>query len=324
MDERILRYFDGELTESERIKILKELDTNPELKDDMLHYQNMKAILSLSPENINAESGINGYKSLVKRVQRRNIRTVVKTTMRYAAIFFLIVITTWKIAKLEDSQDATSQAASMQELFVAAGQRAKLTLPDGSIAWLNAGSTLSYPSFFGEERNVKLTGEAYFEVAARPDQPFIVSTESMEIKALGTQFNVYSYSKAEYTSTSLISGSVKVYQPAKEKEGVMLRPNQQLFFEGGQFRVENSIDNDDLLWRDGIYSFKKERLDVIVKKLELYYDVDIIVKNPQILQYEYSGKFRQRDGIMEILRIIQKIHKFKIEKNEDLNQIIIT
>ncbi|MDR2914622.1 MAG: FecR domain-containing protein [Tannerella sp.] len=323
MDERIIRYFDGELTENERILLLKELKTNPELKGDMLHYQNMKAFFSLSPENINTESGVERYQSLMKIQQKRKVVTIVKTTMSYAAIFCLIVITTWMIAKSGDIQDQASQTASMQELFVPAGQRAKLTLPDGSVVWLNAGSTLSYPSFFGEERKVKLTGEAYFDVAANPDKPFIVSTELMDIKALGTEFNVYSYSKAEYTSTSLINGSVKVYQPAKEKEGITLAPNQQLFFENGQFRVE-TVDNDDLLWRDGIYSFKKERLNVIVKKLELYYDVDIVVKNPQILQYEYSGKFRQRDGIMEILQIIQKIHKFKIEKDEDLNQIRIT
>jgi len=83
-------------------------------------------------------------------------------------------------------------------------------------------------------------------------------------------------------------------------------------------------DKDKLLWKDGIYSFKKERMSAIIKKLELYYDVEIIVKDTAIYNYEYTGKFRQRDGVAEILRIIQKIHQFKIYQNEELNRITLS
>ena len=84
------------------------------------------------------------------------------------------------------------------------------------------------------------------------------------------------------------------------------------------------MDPDELLWREGIYTFKRQKLGRIIEKLELYYDVKIVVKDPEILDYEYVGKFRQRDGVMEILHLIQRIHNFKIKKNDELNQIILS
>ena len=113
-----------------------------------------------------------------------------------------------------------------QKLSVPAGQRAHIVLPDGSKVWVNAGSTLTYPSIFGEERRVKLNGEAFFEVA-KGTLPFIVSTGKVDIKALGTQFNVFNYPSEELT-VALLEGSVRVYHPEQEQQGVLLSPEQQL------------------------------------------------------------------------------------------------
>ncbi|MDR1201719.1 MAG: FecR domain-containing protein [Tannerellaceae bacterium] len=322
MDERIIKYFNGELSEEERILLLRELDKDAALKNKMLNYQNVRAVSDLSSENIDFRAGYEGYKHLRKKRLRKKILYNMKVTVSYAAVVVFIVVVTWKTAKSD--QETIEPTISQQELFVPSGQRARITLPDGSTVWLNAGSTLLYPSSFGKERKVQLTGEAYFDVAENPDKAFIVSTKFIDIKALGTQFNVESYPKSEYASTALVDGSVKVYKPDEASQGIVLSPNQQLFYENGRFRLKVSMDKDELLWKDGIYSFKKERLDVIVKKLELYYDVEIVVEAPRILKYEYTGKFRQRDGVMEILRIIQQIHGFKMDVDEDSNRITIS
>jgi ferric-dicitrate binding protein FerR (iron transport regulator) len=323
MDERIIKYFSGELTGEERLTLLEEADVNPELKNNMLNYQNVNAILSLSPKDIQKEQGIEGYKHLTNLRRQKQVIHRLKWAVSYAAVISLFIIPTWYIAQMI-SQPTGQSVSYQQELLVPAGQRARISLPDGTVAWVNAGSTLLYPSVFGKERKVSLTGEAYFDVVANPDSPFIVSTETVDIKALGTQFNVYSYPKADYMSTTLIHGSIKVYKTGDEENAVLLTPNQHLFYENGQFRLTTSIDKDDLLWKEGIYSFKKERLDVIIRKLELYYDVDIIIQDTHILRHEYTGKFRQRDGVIEILRIIQKIYPFKISQNEELNQITLS
>ena len=143
--------------------------------------------------------------------------------------------------------------------------------------------------------------------------PFIVSTGKVDIKALGTQFNVFNYPSEELT-VALLEGSVRVYHPEQEQQGVLLSPEQQLTATAnGRFLV-GSITKDPIIWKDGLYAFDKQKLKDILKKLELYYDVKIIVKDTSILEYEYTGKFRQRDGVMEVLRIIQKIHPFKIKQ----------
>ncbi|MDR0749033.1 MAG: DUF4974 domain-containing protein [Tannerellaceae bacterium] len=322
MDVRIINYFNGKLSETERIGLLKEAEANSELKQSLLSYQNTQALVSLIPEATDAEAGKEGYLRL-KRLRRKKKakRLVLMATGYAAAISLLVSVTWWSAISYRQPEEFT---IVQQELFVPAGQRARIILPDGSVAWLNAGSTLSYPSMFENERKIFLTGEAYFDVVYNPDKPFIVSTDSINVQALGTQFDIYNYSKAEYMSTALIQGSIKVYKTGAEPEGFILNPNQQLFYKDGTFRIEAFTDTDKLLWKEGIYSFNRESLATIIKKLELYYDVEIIVKDPDILQRKYTGKFRQRDGVVEILQIIRKIHPFKIYKDEELNQITLS
>lgn len=319
MDNKIIQYYQGELTQAERLELLKEAFTNPILKQKLIEYQHLQSLFELSPQTIDAKQGASLYIQFIKSIQRQKHIHMLILFMRYAAVASLLIISTWMIST---SRQVTPSLIAQQELYVPAGQRARLTLPDGSKVWLNAGSTLSYPSVFESERRVFLSGEGCFEVAKNANAPFIVSTSSIDIKALGTTFDVFSYPKADYMSVYLKEGSVKAYYANAESKGVVLSPNQRLIQQKGQFRVE-SVPSDQLLWRDGIYTFNKQKLGDILRLLELYYDVTILVKEPTILEYEYTGKFRQRDGVMEILRVIQRIHKFKISKDEGTNQILL-
>ena len=242
--------------------------------------------------------------------------------MGYAAAAAILIVSVW-ITAVSYVDKPDDYVAAQQEFFVPAGQRARIKLPDGTFVWLNAGSVLTYPSIFGEERKVYLKGEGFFDVAKNEKSPFIVSTGTLDIRALGTQFNVFCYPDAGLISTSLIEGSVKVYHPEDEANGVVLKPNQQLVYDRQSFQTIQMKNEDDLLWKDGIYNFKSERLESILKKLELYYDVKIVVKSPEILSYRYTGKFRQRDGVVEILRIIQKIHHFKMSENDERNIVTL-
>lgn len=321
--DRIIAYFNRELSEKERLELLREAVVNPELQKTFAEVQNSLAILSFSPEAIDSQAGQQALRRLKqRRNKKRGLRYSLRAVACAAAVALLVIVT--RAVVLSTVSPAETQLVAQQELYVPAGQRARITLPDGSTVWLNAGSTLLYPSAFGKERNVRLTGEAYFDVAKNPDKPFIVSTDSINIMALGTQFNVHSYAKAGYVNTTLIEGSVKVYKPGEKAGGTLLYPNQQAIYKNGKFRLETAIDTDKLLWKEGLYTFREESLDTIIKDLELYYDVKIIVNNPKILRYKYTGKFRQRDGVMEILRIIQKIHGFKIYKDEIQNIITLS
>lgn len=326
MDERIIKYCQGDLSKEEQDRLLKEAYKDPVLKSRIIDYQYLHSLLELTPERMDKEEGRVNYACFRKLVNAHKRKVVLISFSRYAAIIIIAFISAWMLASYYFSVNQAEQKeliAFQQELVVPTGQRAELTLPDGTKVWLNAGSRLSYPSFFERERKVFLSGEGFFDVAKNENVPFIVSTKTIDVKALGTQFNVFSYPESDYTGVYLQEGKVKAYFPTSETDGVVLSSDQYLIQKGKKFEWA-TMDPDHLLWREGIYSFKKQKLGSIIKKLELYYDVKIIVKDREILNYEYVGKFRQRDGVLEILRLIQRIHNFKISKDDDLNQIVLS
>lgn len=326
MDERIIKYCQGVLPKQEQDQLLKEAYNDPKLKSQIIDYQHLHSLLELVLEKIDVQQGSERYGNFKRLVNSRKRKVWLISFSRYAVIIVIVFVSAWMLASYCFSGDITNRQvliAFQQELVVPAGQRAELTLPDGTKVWLNAGSKLSYPSFFEKERKVFLSGEGFFDVSKNKNVPFIVSTRTMDVKALGTQFNVFCYPESNYTGVYLQEGSVKAYFPSSEAEGVILSPEQYLVQKGKQL-VLSTMDPDELLWREGIYTFKRQKLGRIIEKLELYYDVKIVVKDPEILDYEYVGKFRQRDGVMEILHLIQRIHNFKIKKNDELNQIILS
>ena len=206
-----------------------------------------------------------------------------------------------------------------------AGQRVSFTLEDGTLVWLNAQSKLSYPAEFSDkERHVKIEGEAFFEVAKNIDKPFIVSTSRADIKVLGTTFNVCDYPDEPSSRISLIEGKINVYDRENTEKTTELNRNEELTIIDNTINVSAIRDKNYFLWREGIYSFENERFEFILKKLELYYDVGITVKNKEMLDWRYTVKFRQRDGIDEIMRLLQRIHRFNVIKDEEKNTITIS
>lgn len=323
MDKRIIKYYQGELSPKERRDFLEKAYRDEHLKHQLIRYQQIDSLLYLQEDFANRELGKKKYKQFKQMVGYRTKLLFLKRWSKYAAVWLLSLLATWQLADYYTrSKKVVEPTINQQELYVPAGQRAELTLPDGSKVWLNANSRLSYPSSFQKERRVTLSGEGYFTVAPNKEMPFIVSTSALDIKALGTEFNVRGYPDSESVEVYLNKGIVKTYFPDAESEGKIISPGQCIIQSGDKMELTDA-DPDILCWREGLYVFKKQKLGYILKQLELYYDVEILVKRPEILDYEYVGKFRQRDGILTILQVIQKIHKFKIDRNDELNQIIL-
>lgn len=322
MDERILKYFQNGLEANERLLFLREIEKNEELKKQFAEYQNMQALLNLSSHTEDKEEGKTGYQHFLKRIRSKKMHIWLVKTMKYAAAILILIISTYQLSVWHMSHQLQDDLqAQTNTLYVPAGQRACITLQDGTIVWLNAQSTLIYPShFYGKERIVSITGEAFFEVSKDKEKPFIVTAQDAKIRVLGTKFNVYSYPDTKQIKTSLIEGAVQVFYKSKQ---VILRPNEESIAQDGKLTVSNIKNPDMLLWRNGIYSFNNERLVEIVRKLELYYDVTINIANPKLQDICYTCKFRQRDGIEKILYTIQKIHHFKIEINKEKNVITL-
>lgn len=321
MEEQIKKYFEETLNTTEKLEFLKQVNSDPELKKRFIEYKNTYALLALSDNVDNKKENKRAYKRFVRTIQKQKIYRIILRTTGYAAAILLLVAFTYMFT----INHVYSTMATTNTIYVPAGQRVKLTLQDGTNVWLNARTTLTYPTLFTKnERRVEIDGEAFFEVAKNTEKPFIVSSRGVEMKVLGTKFNVYSYHEEEYIETSLLEGGLNVYFSNAKSNGIILKPNEQVIIKGNQMNVNKIIHTDYFLWKDGVYSFDNELLIDILKKLELYYNVKIIVEDPSIFQWAYTGKFRQQDGIDEILHVIHKIHKFTIKKDKENNIITLS
>ena len=218
-----------------------------------------------------------------------------------------------------------NKGAQPQTIPVPAGQRAQITLADGTRVWLNAKSTLTYASNFGRsERNVELDGEAYFEVAKNKKLPFYVHTEMNKVRVVATSLNVCAYKGSKEFETTLVEGIVDIYPSCNDQ--VITRLQKDEFFANYDGHCKKTIlpSYQYLRWKEGLYCFDDVPFSVILDKLEKYYNVKIAVTSPRLLTHEgLTGKFREQDGIEHILRTISKEHPVKFRINENKDSIII-
>ena len=322
MDVQLLKYISGELSQKEVHNLLQRVDNDESLRKDLINLQSIYSVSQLTTEPGDNSEGRKAYEKLLSKINNEKRIKRITYFLRYAAVVTLLLLSTiFGTVLLKNSYSDKT----LNTLYVPAGQRARITLHDGTEVWLNAQSTLVYPSKFNKNhRTVDIEGEAYFDVSKDNKRPFRVNTNQVNIEVLGTQFNLYSYDEANFVETTLVEGSLKVFDNQNEDNVVLLKPNEQATFKNGILTVAPVSNPDHLLWKDGIYSFENEALIDIIYKLELYYDIDIEVEDPEIFNVTYTGKFRQRDGIDEILRILQIIQPFKIEKKRDENRIILS
>ena len=160
------------------------------------------------------------------------------------------------------------------------GGQYQLELPDGSLVWLNASSSIHFPtSFVEKERRVEITGEAYFEVAKNLNKPFIVGVNNSEVQVLGTHFNINSYSDEDDVKTTLLEGSVKFVNGATTS---ILKPGQQSqLAKDGSIKVESDVDVDKVVaWKNGLFDFENAGIETVMRQLSRWYDVEI----------DYNGK----------------------------------
>lgn len=214
--------------------------------------------------------------------------------------------------------------AHLQTVTVPAGQRAQITLADGTKVWLNAQSTLTYSHDFGRnKRNVELDGGAYFEVAKNKEIPFYVNTETNQVRVVETHFNVCAYRGSNEFTTTLLEGIVDIYAKGSEHSLTRLGVNEVFIFCIGKFRKERFTDFDYLRWKDGLYCFDDTPFNLLLGKLEKYYKVKIVVENPKVLNYRCTGKFKDQDGVEHVLKVIQKDHSFIYSISTEKDSIFI-
>jgi len=193
------------------------------------------------------------------------------------------------------------------------GGQYKLRLSDGTNVWLNAASSITYPTaFVGKERNVSIKGEAYFEVAKNDVIPFTVKANAMTIEVVGTHFNVNGYEDEPSIKTTLFEGSVKVSGHNNTK---MLFPGQQSDFNrNGQLIIIPDADTQSsVAWKNGVFEFNKSDIQMVMRQIARWYDVEISY-NGKIPERRFGGKIYRNSSLLEVLKILEEsnVH-FKLE-----------
>lgn len=200
------------------------------------------------------------------------------------------------------------------------GQRAGITLPDGTIVHLNSESKLTYtPEFNGKLREVSLEGEAFFEVTPNKEKPFIVKTSVFDVEVLGTSFNVSVYNDENIVETALIEGKVKLTMNGYPSKPVYLTPSQKFVYSRNEQKGNISIMEEDseLAWKQGILAFNAVPLTEVFKRMERWYGVTIHYDKENLVNDKFTGQFKliSIQEMMNILRIHYNL-KFKIENND--------
>ena len=200
------------------------------------------------------------------------------------------------------------------------GGQYRLRLSDGTLVWLNAGSVLTYPVVFNvEKREVKLTGEAYFEVSKDIKRPFSVKTTQQKIRVLGTHFNISAYSDDTDTKTTLLEGKVSV-ENSNFSNHKILRPGEEAITSSNSKNnsplIKNVDTTDAVAWKNGYFQFQGEPLEGILKKVSRWYDVEIdYSKNQAINTLFFNGtisKYKHASQVLKKLELTGGVH-FKIE-----------
>ena len=184
------------------------------------------------------------------------------------------------------------------------GGQYQLTLADGTKVWLNAASSLKFPTTFtGAERVVELTGEGYFEVVHNSKQPFKVKTASQTVQDIGTQFNVNSYADEDASATTLVEGRVKIFGVSGQ---ALIRPGQQyLLKSNGLSEVKSDVDIDEATaWKNGMFQFDNSDIKTIMRQISRWYNVDVEYQG-QIPTATYRGRISRNSNASTVLKILE-------------------
>jgi transmembrane sensor len=228
------------------------------------------------------------------------------------------------IIDIVQALDSHKQKASMNEVVIPFGKKTELLLADGTKVWLNAGSRIAFPSIFtGNTREVYLEGEACFIVAKNEKQPFIVKTGIIDVKVLGTHFNISAYPSDAMVETVLLEGSVAVEKPKTFGIGertIILEPNQKASFkkEKNEFIVTNEPDVDlYIAWTYGWLRYERESLSSVLRKVERYYNVEIHLPANYPGDDKITGKLDLKESLNAVMVVLADATGFEYRLKGD-------
>ncbi len=304
------KFFWGISNDDEKQRIYNSLESDQMLK---AHWEHPEPGLLSQEEKEQMLSKVKESKST--KVKRLNNRI-----WRIAAVIILLIAIGGLYQIFE--QPLGGEKISYIEKSNPAGERSQFILPDNTVVWLNAKSTITYPESFEDlsQRTIELKGEAYFKVADRVSQPFVVKTDEFNVQVLGTTFNVKAYKEDEEYITTLIEGKVKLAEDKNRKKKTFLNTGEMYVYnkKNQSSNVRRGIDTKKITsWKDGKLIFDDVAFSSIAKELERWYGAEIELVSEIRGKYSYTMTITDEE-LKEVCQLIKESSpvEFKIEDNK--------
>ncbi|MBN1131922.1 MAG: FecR domain-containing protein [Bacteroidales bacterium] len=309
MINRITQYLKGELNEDQKQELADWINASKENRRYFEEIADTWYAAGISQKHIfNANEAYNRFRNHNKsHTPARGIFTLLK----YAASILALISLGW-IGHLVFDNSRIEQSDSFITFSAPSGETAFLEFADQTVVHLNAESSIQLPESFNKDaREVFLTGEAYFNVARNEELPFIVHLDHLDIKVLGTSFNVRSYADENTVETTLEEGLLQVICGEAENGDdniYFLRKGQHLSFNSKTNTVQIKEENTLLYtsWKQGYYKFKKIKLDQLVRTIERVYDVDISLDQQETGNLTFSGSFFKDESVEDVLNMVEQ------------------
>lgn len=320
MDETILMsYLRGEANDEKSRQVEEWCEEAPENRRllEQLYYTMFIGDRLTAMNAVDTEASLKKFKMNVRekerKAKRKNLLIRRKRTISVAAAFLAGLVLAGGIG-----WGLLSNKLSDYTVMTAVGQRAQTVLPDGSKVWLNASTKITYKnSLWSSERQIDLSGEAYFEVTKDKHAPFIVNSKQIKTCVLGTQFNVRAREEENRVVTTLLSGAVRMESPRTKENGYLLKPGQTININTDTYQaelIEYNQPTDVLLWIGGRLKFKQHSLLEITNVMEKLYDVKFVYEDDALKTERFTGEFSTDCTPDEILNVLMHTNHFKCVK----------
>lgn len=349
---QLIKHIKGELSHQERKEVVSWIDQSEQNEKYYLGLMQTVALEEATRENLESNlSGQDKEEALISIKEKTGLGKVRRGSIGYkrsfawafsaAAVLLFISVGLNVLQFLDDrsgigvdivhspeevaatvAHEAKARNA-MQTFYTENGVKAKIVLPDSSVVWLNSASSITYPQCFAEDcRNVEFRGEGYFDVTRNEKAPMVVSTpRGMKITVLGTKFHIYSYDESDEQAT-LFSGKINVSKVLNNKVVVKersIKPLESVSFENVDkvTLTQNADTTNKVAWKRGELIFDKTPMPQLIKKLERWHGVNIVVRDSSVLKYKFTAKFRSESvvQVLELLTFTAPVD-FSIENNQ--------
>ena len=317
------RYFSGEACEAEIQEIFQWINAAPENRKAFIKYKKIWVLTARSGKN--PDKAWIQFREKLKGTGSR--RQFIPGYLRIAASILLILSLGMLMEYFREQHEQVNVLYQAEtKIEVPLGQMSKVRLPDGSTVYLNSGTTLLYSGNFNTgKRVVTLEGEAFFDVAKDRAHPFFIQTQALNFKVYGTSFNIQAYPEDREINATLVEGSLGILK----KNGIELTrliPGENANFRQSDRKLVIHKTNLDIYtsWKDGLVVFRNEKLKDIARKIERWYNVEIVIKKAQLGEETYMGtimKNKPIDQILEVLSLTSSL-KYRIVPRADKPTLI--